>query len=216
MAGFVTELARLAALRAVAPRLAAPALATWSGALARPMRACGIMTPRRVAAFLGQCAVESCGFTQLVENLDYQAARLCQVWPSRFPTQEAAAACAHNPEKLANRIYANRMGNGDEASGDGFRFRGHGLIQLTGRRNHERLARDMGQAADAVAAWLTTPAGAAGGACWFWNANALNRFADAWDIEGLTRAINGGLHACEARRTLCEAALQAIHLAGDG
>jgi len=93
----------------------------------------GVNTPKRIAHFLSQIGHESGGFRISVENLSYTAARMMQVWPSRFPNLEIASQYAHNPEKLGNFVYANRMGNGNAASGDGFRFRGRGLLQLTGR-----------------------------------------------------------------------------------
>src|ERR1700722_6560573 len=137
-----------AALMAVAPHLAADNRAAWVAALAGPLLKAGITTPRCVAAFLGQCAVESAGFRSMEEDLSYSAARLCVVWPTRFPTVEAAEACALQPEVLANRVYANRLGNGDEASGDGWRFRGRGLIQVTGRAAYQRFARAMNLSLD--------------------------------------------------------------------
>ncbi|HYZ20748.1 MAG TPA: hypothetical protein VE690_01200, partial [Rhodopila sp.] len=165
---------------------------------------------RCVATFLGQCSVESAGFRALEENLNYSAARLCQVWPARFPNLEKAAACAMRPEALANAVYANRMGNGGAASGDGWRFRGRGLIQLTGRSAYERFARAMGIGLDQAVEHAATVQGAADSAAWFWSAQGLNALATTWSIDLITRKINGGSEGAAERRRLCEAALQAI------
>ena len=198
------------ALMAVAPHLTADERAAWVTALAEPLLKAGITTPRRVAAFLGQCAVESAGFRGMEEDLSYSAARLCEVWPSRFPNIEAAEACALQPEALANRVYANRLGNGDEASGDGWRFRGRGLIQITGRGNYQRFAQAMGMTLDQAVEHAATQAGAADSAAWFWSVNELNALANTWSIDLITRKINGGMAGAAERTRLCEAALQAI------
>jgi putative chitinase len=178
--------------------------------LGAPLRKANIIAPRCVAAFLGQCAHESGGFRAIEEDLSYSAARLCQVWPSRFPTQEAAEACALQPEALANRVYANRLGNGDEASGDGWRFRGRGLIQITGRAAYESFAKTMGMTLDQAVEHATTLAGAADSAAWFWTENDLNALAACWSIDLLTRKINGGLEGAAERNRLCEAALYVL------
>jgi putative chitinase len=198
------------ALQAVAPRLTSADRAAWISALAEPLLAAGITTPRRVAAFLGQCSAESGGLHQLEENLNYSATRLCEVWPNRFPNAEAAGACAMNPEALANRVYANRMGNGDEASGDGWRFRGRGLIQITGRTAYVNFAEATNMTLDQAVDHAVTQAGAASSAAWFWTTHELNTLADAWSIDLLTRKINGSATGAAERSRLCEAALQAI------
>jgi putative chitinase len=199
-----------AALRLVAPRLSNADRAGWIAVLGAPLRKAQIVAPRCVAAFLGQCAHESGGFRELEENLSYSAARLCQVWPNRFPTQEVAEACASQPEALANRVYANRMGNGDEASGDGWRFRGRGLIQITGRAAYESFAKAVGMTLDQAVAHAATLAGAADSAAWFWTENGLNTLAARWSIDLVTRKINGGLEGAAERNRLCEAALHAL------
>jgi putative chitinase len=199
-----------AALRSVAPRLSNAERAGWIAVLGAPLRKAQIVAPRCVAAFLGQCAHESSGFRALEEDLRYSAVRLCQVWPSRFPTQEAAAACALQPEVLANRVYANRLGNGDEESGDGWRFRGRGLIQITGRAAYERFAKAMGMTVDRAVAHAATLAGAADSAAWFWTENDLNALATRWSIDLVTRKINGGLEGAVERNRLCEAALHVL------
>lgn len=199
-----------AALKAVAPRLPDGDRADWVAVLGRPMLHAAISTPRCVAAFLGQCALESRGFTALEEDLNYTAARLCQVWPSRFPDEAAANQCAAQPEILANHVYAGRMGNGDEASGDGWRFRGRGLIQITGRAAYQRFARAMGMSLDEATEYAATRPGAGDSAAWFWTANGLNALASSWSIGLLSRKINGGSAGAADRVRLCEAALQAI------
>jgi putative chitinase len=198
------------ALQAVAPHLTSADRAAWISALAEPLLAAGITTPRRVAAFLGQCSAESGGLLELEENLSYSAARLCEVWPNRFPSTEAAEACAMQPEVLANRVYADRMGNGDEASGDGWRFHGRGQIQITGRTTYAQFAQATNMTLDQAVDQAVTQAGAASSAAWFWTAHELNTLADTWSIDLLTRKINGGTDGAAERSRLCEAALQAI------
>jgi putative chitinase len=197
-------------LQALAPHLAEAERAAWLAALGKPLLTAAITTPRRVAAFLGQCAEESAGFRDLEEDLSYSATRLCQVWPNRFPSPEAAEACALQPELLANRVYAGRMGNGDEASGDGWRFRGRGLIQITGRTAFEHFAQAMNMTLDQAVNHAATQTGAADSAAWFWTLNELNAAADTWSIDLLTRKINGGTAGAAERSRLCKAALHAI------
>jgi putative chitinase len=198
------------ALRAVAPHLTDAELTAWSAAMAAPLLKAGITTPRCVAAFLGQCAAETGGFRDLEEDLNYSAARLCAVWPSRFPTLAAAEPCAMQPENLANLVYSNRMGNGDPASGDGWRFRGRGLLQITGRSAYQHFAQAMAMTLDQAVAHAATLAGAADSAAWFWSANQLNAPASRWSVDLITRKINGGMTGAAERSRLCEAALQAI------
>jgi putative chitinase len=200
-----------AALRAVAPALADADVTVWLAALLPDMRSSGLVTPRRIAAFLGQVAEESGGFTRLEEDLDYTALRLCQVWPSRFPNIDLARPFEHAPEALANHVYAGRLGNGDAASGDGWRFRGAGLIQLTGRTLYAQFAAAVGRAPEDAAAWLATAAGAAASACWYWTIRGhLNELADAWDIAGVTQRVNGGETNLATRIRLSNAALAAL------
>ncbi len=198
------------ALRAVAPHLNESEYAAWVATLTGALRKAGITAPRCVAAFLGQAAVESGGFRQLEEHLNYSAARLCEVWPGRFPDAEAAEACALRPEALANRVYANRMGNGDEASGDGWRFRGRGLIQITGRAAYQHFASAMNITLDQAVEIAVSQAGAAESAVWFWTANQLNTLANTWSVNLITRKINGGTADAAERARLSEAALHAI------
>jgi putative chitinase len=167
----------------------------WYEALSQLLPDYEINTPQRIAAFIAQCSHESAGFTALKENLNYRAPTLRKLFSKYFPTDELANQYASKPNKqeaIANRIYANRMGNGPEESGDGFRYCGRGLIQLTGKDNYTWFAASLHISPDEASEYLQTFEGAAQSACWFWETNNLNRFADAGDIKGLTKAINGG------------------------
>ncbi len=148
--------------------------------------------PKRVAGFLAQLAHESGGFNATIENLNYSKEGLRKTFPKYFPTDELAAQYARKPEKIANRVYANRMKNGDENSGDGFKFRGRGLIQLTGKDNYTRFAEALDMDIDSTIAYLETPNGAVASAGWFWDNNKLNQFCDRDDFITLTKRINGG------------------------
>ena len=158
-----------------------------------------ITTPQRVAAFLAQCAHESGGFVFLKENLNYKAASLRRVFPKYFPDDAIAAQYAGKGEMIANRVYANRMGNGDEASGDGFRYCGRGLIQLTGKNNYTFFAVSLDIPVEEASEYLQTFEGAVQSACFFWEQNKLNQWADAGDILTLTKRINGGTIGLEDR-----------------
>ena len=158
-----------------------------------------ITTPQRVAAFLAQCAHESGGFVFLKENLNYKAASLRRVFPKYFPDDAIAAQYAGKGEMIANRVYANRMGNGDEASGDGFRYCGRGLIQLTGKNNYTFFAGSLDIPVEEASEYLQTFEGAVQSACFFWEQNKLNQWADAGDILTLTKRINGGTIGLEDR-----------------
>ena len=179
----------------------------WHHALSQLLPDYDINTAPRIAAFIAQCSHESGGFTTLKENLNYKPQSLRRLFNKYFPDDAIANQYCARPNKqeaIANRIYANRMGNGDESSGDGFRFCGRGLIQLTGRSNYQNFADSIevdGKplAINDVPEYLATFEGAAQSACWFWETNRLNRFADADDIKGLTKAINGGYIGLEDR-----------------
>ena len=168
-----------------------PYISYWHSALSRCLPDYDINTPQRVAAFMAQCAHESGGFKFLKENLNYKAESLCRVWPKYFNASNAAQY-AHNQEKIANRAYAGRMGNGDEASGDGWRFCGRGLIQLTGKNNYTFFAASLDMDVEDVPEYLETFEGAVQSACFFWEQNNLNQWADKGDILTLTKKINGG------------------------
>ena len=171
----------------------------WCEALNKILPDYDISTPQRVAAFLAQTAHESGGYTALHENLNYQAASLCRVWPSHF-TADIADQYAHNPERIANRAYAGRMGNGDEASGDGWNFCGRGLLQVTGRVNYQAFADSVGMDINDVPAFLQTFEGAVQSACWFWENNNLNAYADSGDFVTMTKKINGGTLGLDDRQ----------------
>ena len=199
------------AIQAVAPHANATA---WAEALSAEMEAAEITTVDRVAMFIGQCAVESSAFQQWEEQLDYMTPqRLCAVWPRIFPTESDASPFVGRPMALANRVYAGRLGNGDEASGDGWRFRGRGLIQITGRANYTALAKYLNRPLDEVVDWCASVGGAAVSAVWFWKtraSGALNHLADAWNIPAVTVLVNGGDVNHAARREACEAARAAV------
>lgn len=158
-----------------------------------------INTPDRAAMFLAQCGHESGGFRRLTENLNYTAAQLLRTWPNRF-TADDAAAMALQPEKIAERAYGGRMGNAAEGGGDGWRFRGRGIIQLTGRENYRLAGQALGIDATGNPEQLAEPAVAAQVAGWYWATNGCNALADAGDFEGVTRRINGGLNGYEDRQ----------------
>jgi len=150
-----------------------------------------------IPAFLAQCGHESQGFTRMVENLNYSAAALLATWPRRF-TPETAQKYARKPVEIANKVYSGRLGNGDEASGDGWNYRGRGVIQITGKANYQEFARELNKTLEEVVIYLETKEGAVDSACWYWQTRNLN--AVAGDIEKLTKAINGGLNGLADRR----------------
>jgi putative chitinase len=173
----------------------------WVPALNDTFARWGIATPRQQAAFIGQCGHECGNFRILEENLNYRAATLMKLWPKRFPTLEVANAYAGNPKKIANMVYASRMGNRDEASGDGYRFRGRGCIQLTGHSNYFHAGKALGVDFVKEPDLVATPKYAALTAGWFWATHGCNELAESGaptDNEGrptwanLTKKINGG------------------------
>lgn len=190
-----------AGLRAAAPLLSSSMLAAWCDALRPALDQFIINTTPRVSAFLAQTSHESNAFTALVENLNYSANGLISTWPSHF-SQAEAAAYARQPERIANRVYANRLGNGIESTGDGWRYRGRGLIQITGRYNYEAFGQAIGMALADVLAYLETREGAAMSAAWFWSSRLLNQLADAQDFTGITRRINGGTNGQADREAI--------------
>ena len=169
-----------------------PYLDYWYNAICEILPVYDINTPERVAAFLAQCAHESGGFKFLKENLNYRAESLLKTFPKYFKTLDEARQYEKKPEKIANRVYANRMGNGDESTGDGFRFLGRGLIQLTGKNNYTLFAAAIDTPLEQIPEYLQTFEGAIQSACWFWEQNNLNQWADKKDILTLTKRINGG------------------------
>ena len=176
-----------------------PYIDYWHNALSQALPDYDINTPPRIAAFIAQCAHESGNFRMLKENLNYRAVTLRKVFPKYFPTDELANQYAGKPEMIANRVYGSRMGNGDEARGDGFRYCGRGLIQLTGKHNYQNFADSIETPVEEIPAFLATFEGAVQSACWFWETNNLNKWADAGDIKELTRRINGGYIGLEDR-----------------
>jgi putative chitinase len=158
-----------------------------------------INTPKRLAHFLSQCGHESGGFKVFTENLNYSAEGLLKTFPKYF-NAETAAASARKPERIANRVYANRMSNGNEESGDGWKFRGRGCIQLTGRANYtaydQAVPENVLENPDLVAGALALDS-----AGWFWKTNGLNKIADAGDVTAVTKRVNGGTHGLADRQS---------------
>lgn len=188
-----------------------PYIDNWYNALSQLLPDYEINTAQRMAAFMAQCAHESGNFMFLQENLNYKAASLRKVFPKYFPDDATAQAYEKKPEKIANRIYANRMGNGPEESGDGWRYRGRGLIQVTGKHNYTWFAASLEIQPEEAAEYMQTFEGAAQSACWFWESNKLNQWADAGDIVTLTKKINGGTIGLEDRIKHYE---HALHIFG--
>ena len=179
-----------------------PYIDHWHDCLSKLLPDYEINTPRRIAAFIAQCSHESAGFTALQENLNYKPETLRRIFPRYFPTDDIARQYANAPNKqeaIANYVYANRMGNGAPETGDGYRFRGRGLIQLTGRDNYTFFAGSLGISVEEASEYLETFEGAVQSACWFWEVNNLNQWADAGDILTLTKRINGGTIGLEDR-----------------
>jgi putative chitinase len=176
-----------------------PYLDYWYDALCEILPVYDINTPERVAAFVAQCAHESGGFKFLKENLNYRAESLMRTFPRHFKSLDEAKQYERKPERIANKVYANRMGNGDEASGDGFRYLGRGLIQLTGKNNYTLFAAAIDTPLEEIPEYLQTFEGAIQSACWFWEQNNLNQWADKKDIMTLTKRINGGTIGLEDR-----------------
>lgn len=165
-----------------------------------------INTVNRVSAFIAQCGHESGAFTKFVENLNYSAKGLRTTFPKYFPDDASAVAYERNPIKIGNRVYANRMGNRDEASGDGYLYRGRGLIQLTGKNNYEKCGVALKQDLSTNPSYLETPEGAVKSAIWFWTTNDINKYCDSDDIINITKKINGGIIGLDERRKYYEAA----------
>jgi len=185
-----------------------PHAQSWYDALCDELPKYQITTPARVAMFMAQTGHESGNYTALVENLNYKPQALMAIWKKRFPTMDIANEYAHNPEKIANRAYCDRMGNGSEESGDGWMFHGRGLIQLTGRSLYEAFAREIGKGIEETTAYCETPDGAVESACFFWEHHGLNAVADQGNIEHATKIINGGLLGIEDRTARYQHALQ--------
>jgi putative chitinase len=187
-----------------------PYLDHWYHALEQALPDYDINTPHRVAAFIAQCAHESGGFRALKENLNYRAVTLRKVFPKYFPNDEIANQYAGKQEMIANRVYGGRMGNGPEETGDGYRYCGRGLIQLTGKINYQNFADSIETPVEDLPEYLATFEGAVQSACWFWEANNLNQYADSGDILTMTKRINGGTIGLEDRKKHYEHALHVL------
>ena len=177
-----------------------PYIDQWHKALSQLLPAYEINTPQRIASFIAQCAHESGNFVFLTENLNYKAESLVKVFPKYFKDLATAKSYEKQPQKIANKIYADRMGNGNEASGDGWKYRGRGLIQLTGKTNYTWFAASLEISPEEAAEYTQTFEGAAQSACWFWETNKLNQYADTGDILTMTKRINGGTIGLEDRK----------------
>lgn len=184
--------------------------ADWVDPLNETFERFGLVTHNQQAMFIGQCSHECGNFRILEENLNYKAATLMKLWPKRFPTLEVANAYSGNARKIANQVYSSRMGNRDENSGDGYRFRGRGCIQLTGHSNYfhagKALVVDFVANPDLVA----TPKYAALTAGWFWSTHNLNSPADALDYTKVTKIINGGTIGLDDRIKHVQQALSVL------
>lgn len=202
-------------LKTILPQCKQPEV--WAAALIPAFEKYAITSKPRIAAFLGQTGHESGQFNILQENLYYSAARLMKVWPKRFPTLAIAQQYEKNPTRLANHVYANRIGNGPESSGDGYKYRGRGLIQLTGRSNYASAAQALGIDLLNNPDRLIEPPVAALSAAWFWASRGLNELADdrtddndLEDFTTITRRINGGTVGLQERFRLFKQAEQVL------
>ena len=190
---------------------ARPVAGVFVLALIRAMERFRIDSPVRQAAFLAQIGHESSQLRRMVENLNYSAEGLASTWPPRFrgaggKPNALAERLARRPQAIANHVYAGRNGNGDEASGDGWRYRGRGAIQITGRANYRECGEDIGQSLEDYPELLEQPEWAALSAAWYWSHNGLNELADSGRFEQITRRINGGTHGQAQRVALWRSA----------
>ena len=173
----------------------------WYEAMCEILPLWSVDTVERVAGFIAQCGHESGGFRVLSENLNYSAKALNTIFPKYFRRAGRDANAYHRqPEKIANVIYANRMDNGDSDSGDGWRFRGGGILQLTGRYNYTEFGKAVDKTPEEAVDYVRTKAGALDSACWFWDTNNINKYCDNQDIVGMTKRINGGTIGLEDRK----------------
>lgn len=185
--------------------------AAWADAALEILPKYEINTPNRIAGFFAQTCHESMNFSALSENLAYRAETLEKLFSKYFSKAgRNAADYAKQPEKIANVIYANRMGNGDTASGDGFKFRGRGVVQLTGRDNYTAFGKSVGLTADEVIDYVQTKKGALESACWYWNSRNINAACDANDIVKMSKLVNGGTIGLEDRKRHYEQALAVL------
>lgn len=185
--------------------------AAWADAALEILPKYEITTANRIAGFFAQCGHESMNFTVLSENLNYRAETLEKLFSKYFSKAgRNAADYAKQPEKIANVIYANRMANGDTASGDGFKFRGRGVVQLTGRENYTSFGKSVGMTAEQVIDYVTTKKGALESACWYWASRNINAACDANDIVKMTKLVNGGTIGLDDRKKHYEQALAVL------
>lgn len=194
-------------LRRIMP-YAGPLIAVYLPHLTAASVEFGINSTKRQAAWIAQLAHESAQLAQVEENLYYSAAALMKTWPKRFPTMDIAAQYARQPQKIANFVYANRMGNGDEASGDGFKYRGSGLLQLTGKEMHAQAAQHFSIPLEEIGPWLRSPRGASRSAAWFWSERGCNALADKGAFIQISKLINGGTIGLADRLALTDKALE--------
>ncbi len=197
----------LSALRTALPRAPEP----WLTALIQELPRWGIDTPNEIASCVAQLAHESVEFTHLTEGLSYSAERLREVWPRRFPTPEIARRYARNPIALANFVYANRIGNGGPESGDGWKYRGRGPIQITGRKNYQACAKGIGAPLLEQPDLLLTPVVGTRSACWYWKSRGLDLLDDDDEVLQETRAVNGGTHGLAQRQTYFDKILATLN-----
>ena len=198
-------------LKEICPKTKATVLAKYVEPLNTVGEHFGLFeNPKRMAAFIAQIAHESGGFNFVKEGLNYSDKGLVGTFKKYFPTVASTAGYARNPAKIANKVYANRMGNGPESSGDGYKFCGRGLIQLTGKDNYTRFAKSISKSIDEAVAYLETAEGAVARAGWFWDTNKLSVYADKGDFVGLTRRINGGTIGLADRQHHYDIALKAL------
>ena len=185
----------------------------WVPAMTPFLRAGGLSTPHRLAAFLGQCVAEAgSDFSELSENLRYTTVeRILKVFPGEVRGPNLASTLVNNPELLANTVYAGRNGNGPLSSGDGWRFRGAGLFNLTGRANHTEFGKSVGMLPEDAADFARTPKGATASAVWFWGVHGCNDLADGWQLRAITRIVNGpALEGLDTRISAANLALDAL------
>jgi putative chitinase len=196
-------------LRAIVPTLSNDKAGEVLPNLNAAMEWAEINTPARIGGFIAQAAHESAGFRIFVENLNYSAPGLLKTFKKYF-TPVLADAYARKPQKIACRVYANRLGNGDEASGDGWKYRGKGAIQLTGKENHRRCGEDFDLDLVTNPELLLLPENLFKSAAWFWKVNNINRHCDAKDLVKMTKAVNGGLNGLDDRKAYYERAKKVL------
>lgn len=188
-----------AGLSVVAPKVNQ---SIWLSPLTSAFKKYDVSNNRRIAVAIGQFLVEAgSAFQEVAENLNYtHAERIAEVFPNEFPTPDSAQAFVGNPQALANRVYANKLGNGDEQSGDGYNFRGRGLIQLTARSEYAEFGSTIGKTAEDAAAYCETSEGAAMSGCWYLSSRGCLPLADAWQISQVTKKVNGSAMLGDSQR----------------